>query len=87
MRVLCLLLLLGKALRPGPVLYFRVTHMVSIAPYPKTIRASGQGLEVPSPEGDGKMKVPSSHMQPLGAGPLTGSSLDVGFRSLDWKIP
>lgn len=51
-----------------------------LPPTPKTIRASPQGLEASSPEGGGKIKVPSSHIHPLGAGPLTGSSLDVGFR-------
>lgn len=81
MRVLCLLFFWGKSLRPGLVLYIGVTHMVPIAPYPKDHQSSIQGLEAPSPEGDGKIKVPSSHIHPLDAGPLTGSSLDVGFRS------
>ena len=57
--------------------------MVPIVPTSKTIKASiREGrLGVPGPEGDRRIKVPAFHIHPLGAGPLTASSVDVGFRS------
>lgn len=36
---------------------------------------------MPGPEGDPRIKVPAFHTHPLGAGPLTARSLEVGFRS------
>lgn len=76
MRVLYLLFLWGKTLRPGLEPYSRVTCMVSIAPYPKDPQS-----QHPKGRLGSLVKLSSLYIPSLGTGPLTASGLDVGFRT------